>query len=169
MKSAKNIVKKSFFLKVCVLQLDHVCFAHLALHCCLASWVLQSFILQSLFYRASLLNRLCVKCCFVKFVLQTQIALLCLQLLCSHNLKVEVGDVSACVRGDTSEQHRDVYLRPTADPRTRLGIDKGVTLKCAGSAYGLRNAPRAWYRRVRKDLEALGRIAHQLDQCFLIL
>ena len=34
--------------------------------------------------------------------------------------------------------------------------------------YGLRNAPRAWYKRVRKDLEALGWRCHQLDQCVFL-
>ena len=33
----------------------------MALHCCLANWVLQSYILHSLFYRASISNRLCFK------------------------------------------------------------------------------------------------------------
>ena len=34
--------------------------------------------------------------------------------------------------------------------------------------YGLRNAPRAWYKRVRTDLESLGWRAHQLDQCVFL-
>ena len=34
--------------------------------------------------------------------------------------------------------------------------------------YGLRNAPRAWYQRVKKDLEALGWRIHQLDQCVFV-
>ena len=59
-----------------------------------------------------------------------------------------------------NEQRRDVYLEPTADLRTRLGID--------GSVYGLRHAQRAWYRRVRTDLEALGWRVHQLDQCVFL-
>ena len=63
------------------------------------------------------------------------------------------------------KQSRDVYLKPTADLRTRLGIDKDFILKLTGSVYGLRNAPRAWYRRVRTDLEALGWSVRQLDQC----
>ncbi len=35
--------------------------------------------------------------------------------------------------------------------------------------YGLRNAPRAWYQRVRRDLESQGWRAHQLDQCIFLL
>ena len=42
-------------------------------------------------------------------------------------------------------------------------------MKLTGSVYELRNAPRAWYLRVRKDLEALGWRCHQLDQCVFLL
>ena len=31
------------------------------------------------------------------------------------------------------------------------------------------NAPRAWYRQVRKDLEAVGWRVHQLDQCVFMI
>ena len=92
-----------------------------------------------------------------------------LQLACSHTFKLEVGDVStAFLQGDKNEQDRDVYLEPTADLRTRLGIDKNSVLKLTGSVYGLRNAPRAWYQRVRKDLESQGWRVHQLDQCVFL-
>ena len=93
-----------------------------------------------------------------------------LQLNCSSKFKIEVGDVStAFLQGDKKEQDRDVYLEPTADLRTRLGIDKDFILKLTGSVYGLRNAPRAWYKRVRTDLESLGWRVHQLDQCISLL
>ena len=48
-----------------------------------------------------------------------------LQLACSHKFKLEVGDVStAFLQGDKKEHSRDVYLEPTADLRTRLGIER---------------------------------------------
>ena len=95
---------------------------------------------------------------------------LLLQLNCSSKFKMEVGDVStAFLQGDKKEQDRDVYLEPTADLRSRLGIDKDFILKLTGSVYGLRNAPRAWYKRVRADLESLGWRTHQLDQCIFLL
>ena len=93
-----------------------------------------------------------------------------LQLNCSNKFKIEAGDVStALLQGDKKEQDRDVYLEPTAGLRTRLGIDKNFILKLTGSVYGLRNAPRAWHKRVRADLESLGWRAHQLDQCIFLL
>ena len=77
-----------------------------------------------------------------------------LQMACSHKFKIEVGDVStAFLQCDTEEQSRDVYLEPTADLRQRLNIGKESILKFTGSVYGLRNAPRAWYQRVKTDLE----------------
>ena len=73
-----------------------------------------------------------------------------LQLACSHKFKLEVGDVStAFLQGDKEEQNRDVYLEPTADLRQRLNITTDHVLKLTGSVYGLRNAPRAWYQRVK--------------------
>ena len=33
--------------------------------------------------------------------------------------------------------------------------------------YGLRNAPRAWWKRVVRDLTETGWVQHQLDQCTL--
>ena len=87
-----------------------------------------------------------------------------LQLACSHKFKIEMGDVStAFLQGDKEEQNRDVYLEPTADLRQRLNIGKESVLKLTGSVYGLRNAPRSWFKRVKKDLEALGWRCHQVD------
>ena len=60
------------------------------------------------------------------------------------------------------------YLEPTADLRQRLNIGKHFVLKPTGSVYGLRHAPRVWYKRVRKDLAALGWQCHQLDQCVFL-
>lgn len=89
-----------------------------------------------------------------------------LQVARYHKLTLEVDDAStAFFVGDKSEQNRDVYLAPTADLRQRLHITKDHVLKLTGSVYGLRHAPRAWYQRVKKDLEALGWRCHQLDQC----
>ena len=60
-------------------------------------------------------------------------------------------------------------LRMITRLRTRLGIDKDFILKLTGSVYGLRNAPRAWYKRVKNDLESQGWRVHQLDQCVFLL
>ena len=38
-------------------------------------------------------------------------------------------------------------------------------LKLETAAYGLRNAPRAWWKRVVRDLTETGWVQHQLDQC----
>ena len=92
-----------------------------------------------------------------------------LQIVCSHKFKLGVGDVStAFLQGDKEEQNRDVYLEPTADLRKRLNIGKESILTLTGSVYGLRNAPRAWYQRVKKDFEAFGWRCHQLDQCVFL-
>ena len=58
---------------------------------------------------------------------------------------------------------RRVHIElPFEDPGTEGGRMVGMLPK---AMYGLRKAPRAWYKRVKRDLEALGWRAHQLDQC----
>ena len=48
-----------------------------------------------------------------------------IQMACSHNMKIEVGDVSAAfLQGYKEENDRDVYLEPTVDLCTRLNIGK---------------------------------------------
>eukprot|EP00969_Alexandrium_andersonii_P058045 2557532-Alexandrium_andersonii.AAC.1 len=60
---------------------------------------------------------------------------------------------------------RDVHAEPPADLARFLGISKDQLLKLEGAVYGLRRAPRAWWRRVHKDLLQMGLSVHPLDQC----
>ena len=41
-------------------------------------------------------------------------------------------------------------------------------LKMETAVYGLRNAPRAWWKRVVRDLTETGWFQHRLDQCTLM-
>ena len=50
-----------------------------------------------------------------------------LHMACSHQMKIEVGDVpTAFLQGDKEENNRDVYLEPTANLRARLKITKNT-------------------------------------------
>ena len=60
-------------------------------------------------------------------------------------------------------------MAPPAELRKKLGLAQEQILKFEGSVYGLRTAPRSWYKRVRADLESLGWRVHQLDQCIFCL
>ena len=47
----------------------------------------------------------------------------------------------------------------------RFSLEKAQLLKLETAVYGLRNAPKAWWKRVCRDLTENGRVQHQLDQC----
>eukprot|EP00969_Alexandrium_andersonii_P169324 7485296-Alexandrium_andersonii.AAC.2 len=64
---------------------------------------------------------------------------------------------------------RDVYAEPPADLARFLGISRGQLLKLEGAVYGLRHAPRARRRRVRKDLLQMGLSVHPLGQCVFVI
>ena len=77
-----------------------------------------------------------------------------------------MGDVkTAFLQGDGGEGERDVYADPPADVKRLLGMEPGDVMKLMRAAYGLRNAPKAWFDRVTKDLVKLGWCQSQLDQC----
>ena len=88
-----------------------------------------------------------------------------LQVAASHKFKVEVGDVkTAFLQGDRGEAERNVYAQPVAEVARMLGMSPDQVLKLEGAVYGLRNAPRRWWHRVKRDMEQLGWRCHQLDQ-----
>ena len=88
------------------------------------------------------------------------------QLIAASKFIVECRVVStAFLHGDRSEQKRDIYGEHPKERRDSLGLTLYDILKFEGSVYGLRTAPRAWYIRVRNDLETLGWRVHQLYAC----
>ena len=94
-----------------------------------------------------------------------------LQVSASKKFTIEMGDVkTAFLQGERTETaERDVYAEPTAEVRKLLGLTDQQILKLIGSVYGLRSAPRDWFKRVRKDLETLGFRCHTLDNCIFLV
>ena len=93
-----------------------------------------------------------------------------LQCAASHHFTIESGDVKTeFLQGNKEEASRDIYVEPTAEVRQKLDIGKEHILKLLNSVYGLRTAPRSWWKRVKHDLESLGWRCHQLDQCLFML
>ena len=66
--------------------------------------------------------------------------------------------------GDREEAKRDVYAEPPQELRDKLQITREQVLRLETAVYGLRNAPRAWWKRVVRDSMDTGWIQHQLDQ-----
>ena len=91
---------------------------------------------------------------------------LILQLSASRGFRLRKGDVQTAFQsGDREEARRDVYAEPPKEMRDKLKITREQVLKLDTAVHGLRNAPRAWWRRVVRDLTATGWVQHQLDQC----
>ena len=57
---------------------------------------------------------------------------------------------------------------PPQKLREKLQITREQVLKLETAVFGLRNAPRAWWKKVVRDLTATGWVQHQLDQCTLM-
>jgi len=88
------------------------------------------------------------------------------QIAASNNWKLTKGDVkTAFLQGDRKEQQRNVYVQPTAEIRRLLGLSDDELMKLEAAVYGLRNAPRAWYERIKGDLLKIGCRQHKLDSC----
>ena len=86
--------------------------------------------------------------------------------LCVARFSFEKGDVkTAFLSGDREDARRDVYAEPPQEMRDKLHITREQVLKLETAEYGLRNAPRAWWKRVVRDLTGTGWVQHQLDQC----
>ena len=72
---------------------------------------------------------------------------------------------TAFLSSDREEARRDVYAEPPQEMRDKLQITREQVLKLKTAVYGLRTAPRAWWKRVVRDLTETGWVQHQLDQC----
>ena len=71
--------------------------------------------------------------------------------------------------GDPSERPQPLALHPPKDLRTALGLGDHEALVLLKAAYELPEAPRAWWKRLRRELCKCGFIPHALDECLLHL
>ena len=67
--------------------------------------------------------------------------------------------------GDREEARRDVYAVVPQELRDKLQITREQVLNLETAVYGLRNAARARWKRVVRDLTRCGWVQHQLHQC----
>ena len=59
---------------------------------------------------------------------------------------------TAFLSGDREEARRDVYAEPPQEMRDTLQITREQVLKLETAVCGLRNTPRAWWKRIVRDL-----------------
>ena len=87
------------------------------------------------------------------------------QLSVSHGSRLRKGDVKTdFLSGDGEEARRDVHAEPPQEMRDKLQITREQVLKLETPVFGLRNAPRARWKRVVRHLTETGLVQHQLDQ-----
>ncbi|CAE7606331.1 RE2 [Symbiodinium sp. CCMP2592] len=74
---------------------------------------------------------------------------------------------TAFLSGDAS--NRDLYFRPPDEVREFMQLDEDDILRLEKAAYGLAEAPRAWFLRLTRELCAVGLVVSQLDPCVFLL
>ncbi|CAE7232443.1 RE1 [Symbiodinium sp. CCMP2456] len=74
---------------------------------------------------------------------------------------------TAFLSGDNS--NRDLYFRPPDEVKEFLNLSDDDVLRLEKAAYGLAEAPRAWFLRLTRELIAVGLEVSQLDPCVFIL
>ena len=90
---------------------------------------------------------------------------LILQLSASNGWDLNIGDVEgAFLQGDKlHRENGDLYVE--LPPGGAPGIPHGSLLKVEKAIYGLIDAPREWYDKLRKSLESIGFQKSKLDSC----
>ncbi|CAE7223028.1 RE1 [Symbiodinium sp. CCMP2592] len=74
---------------------------------------------------------------------------------------------TAFLSGDAS--CRNIHFRPPPEVRKIMGLGPDDLLRLEKAAYGLAEAPRAWFLRLTRELKALGLKVSALDPCVFLL
>ena len=74
---------------------------------------------------------------------------------------------TAFLSGDAS--NRDLFFKPPKEVQEIMGLEPDDVLQLEKAAYGLAEAPRAWFLRLSRELAAVGLTVSQLDPCVFIL
>ena len=74
---------------------------------------------------------------------------------------------TAFLSGDASR--RDLFFKPPKEDQEFMNLGPDDVLRLEKAAYGLAEAPRAWFLRLSRELAAIGMTVSQLDPCVFIL
>ena len=89
---------------------------------------------------------------------------LIMQWVASHKYRLISGDViTAFLSGD--EDVRNIFIAPPDDVRQMLNLDHETVLRLRKAVYGLVNAPKKWWDRLKKSLIEHGFTSCALDPC----
>ena len=100
--------------------------------------------------------------------LSTASQALIMQWVASHKYRLISGDIKTAFRsGD--EDVRNIFIAPPDDVRQMLNVDHETVLRLRKAVYGLVNAPKKWWDRLKKSLIQHGFTSCALDPCAVVL
>lgn len=76
---------------------------------------------------------------------------------------------NAFLAGDLTSRSLSLYMRIPPDLRDMLQLPRDSVMRLLKSAYGLCEAPIAWFKHLEKTLRSLGWQSHPLDECLMTL
>ena len=89
---------------------------------------------------------------------------LIMQWVASHKYRLISGDIkTAFLSGD--EDIRNIFISPPDDVRQMLNLDHETVLRLRKAVYGLVNAPKKWWDRLKTSLIKHGFRSCALDPC----
>ncbi|CAE7357072.1 RE1, partial [Symbiodinium sp. KB8] len=74
---------------------------------------------------------------------------------------------TAFLSGDAS--CRNIHFRPPPEIRELMGLSSDDLFRLEKAAYGLAEAPRAWFLRLSRELKGIGLTVSALDPCVFVL
>ena len=93
---------------------------------------------------------------------------LIMQWVASHKYRLISGDIkTAFLSGD--EDVRNIFISPPDDVRQMLNVDHETVLRLRKAVYGLVNAPKKWWDRLKKSDIQHGFTSCALDPCAFVL
>ena len=93
---------------------------------------------------------------------------LILSLCAAHGWTLWGADIkTAFLSGDAS--CRNIHFRPPPEIREQMGLAQDDLFRLEKAAYGLAEAPRAWFLRLTRELKQVGLSVSALDPCVFML
>jgi hypothetical protein len=93
---------------------------------------------------------------------------LILTICASRRWKIWGADIkTAFLSGDPAK--RDIYFKPPNEIKEWMSLEEDDLFRLEKAAYGLAEAPRAWFLRLSREMAAAGLQVSQLDPCLYSL
>ena len=91
-----------------------------------------------------------------------------MQWVASHKYRLISSDIKTAFLSG-GEDVRNIFISPPDDVRQMLNLDHETVLRLRNAVYGLVNAPKKWWDRLKKSLIEHGFTSCALDPCAFVL